>query len=461
MKYRQYFHFIFVLFLSAICWISMASHAYAMMIIRDSEIEASFKEWMAPLLDVANMREGDVKIILVGSEDINAFVAGGRNIFIYTGLITEATHVSEVIGVMAHELGHIEGGHLVRMRDELEMASYQSMLAAVLGIGIAAAGGPAEVGSAIYSGGSTVAGRSFLSHSRTQESAADQAALKYFERAGLSPKGLVTFMHKMQGQELLSTHHQTEYMRTHPMTRDRLLAMEAGLSRSPYKANALPDKWQDNFLRMKAKIHAYLDPARAKGIYGGEHDTLVGQYALAIVDYRQGRLDRALTKLEPLIKQEPKNPYFHEFKGQILLELQRLDEAIEAYQKAIDYAPEASLIRIDLAQTLVQKAGQDNHEYLRRAARELGKATQKERRTPRLHRLAATIHGRLGDEALAQLHLAEEAVLQGDFAQARVFATRAENVMQRKKDQGNNLDQGTWLRVQDILQYINNKKEKR
>lgn len=433
--------------------------AEALTVIRDSEIESSLKEWMAPLLDAAAMREGDVKVILVGSDQINAFVAGGRNIFIYTGLVLEAEHVSEVVGVLAHELGHIEGGHLIRMREEMEMASYQSMLAGILGIGVAAIGGAPEAGSAIYSGGASAAGRQFLKFSRTQESAADQAALKYFEKAGLSPQGLVSFMQKMEGQELLSSQYQNEYMRTHPISRDRVQAMQAGLSRSPHAGNAVPQKWQEQFLRMKAKIRAYMQPSRALGIYGGQHDTIEGQYALAIIDYRQGRMDNALQKMDALLNKEPQNPYFHEFKGQILLEDQQIDAAITAYNKALQYAPQADLIRIELAKALVQKAGQDDTALLREALDHLNRARANERQSARLHRLAATIYGRLGQDALAQLHLAEEAVLMGNDEDARLFLARGQAALKQNKGNENKDARGAWLRMQDILQYLNNKKD--
>ena len=435
----------------------------AQSIIRDSEIEATLKTWLKPLLKSANMSEGDVRIILVASDQVNAFVAGGRNIFLYTGLILEPEMASEVIGVMAHELGHIEGGHLVRMRAELETASYQSMLAGILGIGIAALGGQPEIGSAIYSGGASAAGKQFLKHSRTQESAADQAALKYMESAGLSPKGLLSFMQKLEGQELISSQYQNEYMRTHPVTRDRVQAMRAGLGRSSYATKELPDKWQEDFLRMKAKIRAYTTPSQAMSIYVRQRDTVVGQYALAIIDYRQGRLGAAQEKMAALLVKEPSNPYFHEFNGQILREDQQIDAAIKSYTKAVNLAPEASLIRIDLAKALSEKAGRNNVKLLQDALDHLNRARQTERQTPSLYRLAATIYGRMGENGLAQLYLAEEAVLKGDMGEARMFARRAQAAL--REDDGetpkkeSKITQGAWLRVQDILQYLDNKKD--
>jgi predicted Zn-dependent protease len=274
-------------------------------------------------------------------------------------------------------------------------------------------------------------------------------------------------MQKLEGQEMLSTRYQSEYMRTHPVTRERVQAMQSGLLRADQDTKTFPEKWQEQFLRMQAKIQAYTDPSRAKGDFGRERDTMRGQYALAIVDYRQGRLGDAQTKVRNLISKEPKNPYFHELMGQIEAESGQVDAAIESYETALKHTPNASLVRLDLAQAYIQKAGQNDRQMLKNASRELMAAAKQEARTPRLHRLAATVQGRLGNDGYAQLHLAEEAVLQRDFGQARRFAKRAEAIFGDQKNSSGNgsknggekTDRGAWLRTQDILQYLDNKKD--
>jgi predicted Zn-dependent protease len=457
---QQYLYGVFALFLMSMIFCVQVKSSTAMSIIRDTEIETTLRGWMKPIFKAAGMNAEDVRIILVGSSEVNAFVAGGRNIFIYTGLILEAEKASEVIGVMAHELGHIQGGHLVRMREELEMASYQSMLAGVLGIGVAAIGGQAELGTAIYTGGSGVAGRNFLSFSRTQESAADQAALRYFSLAGMSPQGLVSFMRKLEGQELLSSQYQNQYMRTHPVTRDRVKAMEAGLKRSIHANKEMPSNWQEGFERIKAKIQSYMEPSYALGVYGGQYKTVKGKYALSIVDYRQGRLDDALKKINELIMVEPENPYFYEFKGQILQEKGKFDESIEAYKKALSLAPHANLMRIDLAQSYLGKsASAKGRDDLLEAKTQLLKAQATENKTARLHRLLATIHGRLGFDGRAQLSLAEEALMLGKYKDANMFAERAKMALKKKSEKLSSENRRAWLRAQDIIQYVSNKKD--
>lgn len=461
MRLSQYYlKAITLLLISVFIFSFQVPKAGAMSIIRDAEIENTLSKWMRPIFKAAGMDANDVKIILVGSNEVNAFVAGGRNIFIYTGLILEAEKASEVLGVMAHELGHIQGGHLVRMREEMEMASYQSMLAGVLGIGVAAVGGQSQLGSAIYSGGANAAGMNFLSFSRTQESAADQAALRYFAAAGYSPEGLVSFMQKMEGQELLSSQYQNQYMRTHPVTRDRVQAMQAGLKRSSHTSNPVPEQWQNEFDRIKAKIQSYMDPSYAMGVYGGQYDTVNGKYALAIIDYRQGRLNDALEKMDELLAKEPNNPYFHEFKGQLYQENRQFPESIKSYQKALSILPEANLIRIDLAQSyLAASASGARENNLIKARDELLKAKTTENKTARLHRLLATVYGRLGEDAKAQVALAEEAVMLGNYSDARMFAQRAQMALKENSDNSGSNDRGAWLKAQDIIQYVSNKKE--
>ncbi len=435
---------------------SVSAQSSGMTIIRDVEIETTLKTWLAPLLKAAQMKPEQVNLVLVGSDQINAFVAGGSNIFLFTGLILEAENAAEVTGVMAHELGHIQGGHLVRGRAELEKASYQSILATVLGIGVGVAGGGGEAATAISMGGSSVAARNFLSFSRTQESSADQAALRYFNAAGFSPQGLVSFMEKLEGQELLPSTSQTEYMRTHPMTRERVAAMRAGYDRSAHQSVTLPPQWQEQFDRMKAKITAFQDPARAIGVYGGDN-SVKGQYAMAVADYRQGRMDSALAKMDKLIAAEPNNPYFYEFKGQILLEAARMAEAIVAYRKALSILPDAGLIRIDLARAMVEVAGYDNKAMLNEAQAELKRAQTTEKKSSGVYRLLATIYGRLGDEAKAQIELAEESSALGNYDEARRFAALAKASLEKQGRQGT----GDWIHVQDVLQYIDNKKDTR
>lgn len=426
-----------------------------MAIIRDTEIEHVLGDWLTPVLKSAGMSRDQVNLVIVSSPEINAFVAGGSNIFLYTGLLREAENPGEVIGVMAHELGHIQGGHLVRGRDELAKASYQSILAAVVGIGVGAIGGGGDAAAAISAAGSGAARSGYLSFSRTQESSADQAALRYFETAGFSPYGLVTFMEKLEGQELLPASRQNEYMRTHPVTRDRVAAMRAGLNRSTHANAAFPPQWQAQFDLMKAKIIGFEDPGRAISLYSANASSPTAQYALAIADYRQGNMQSAIDKMDRLIAADPSNPYFYEMRAQIQLDDGRMKDAIDSYGKTLGLMPDAALARIDMAHAMVESAGYDRPAQLKEAEAQLKRALTIERKTPKIHRLLATIYGRLGNEPKAQVELAEEAILLGKYGDAKRFAALAQAGMEKNGAKGS----GDWLHLQDVLQYLSNKKD--
>ncbi|NCT41381.1 MAG: M48 family metallopeptidase [Alphaproteobacteria bacterium] len=413
-------------------------------IIRDSEIESYFEEWSAPLLKAAQISPGGVNIILVQSNELNAFVAGGANIFFYTGLIEKTDGPGELMGVFAHELGHISGSHLISSRDAFERASYESILGAVIGIGAAVLSGNGGAASTIIAGSQGVAARNYLAHSRLNESSADQAALTFFEDAKYNPSGLGSFLGKLQDQELLPTSRQSEYVRTHPLTRDRIEAVNNRASKSPYIDTQFPDAWQDQHARMRAKLIGFISPGRVAWEYDDRDTSIPAQYARAIAAYRQNKIEDALGRIDALIATEPDNPYFYELKGQMLVDFSRIDEGLAPYRKAIELKPEEALFRIAYAHALIESGSDDAN--LNEAIEQLQRAAKRERRSGRVHRLLATAHGRLGHENLAKIHLAEEAVLQRRLPYASQLA---EAVLASEKPQS-----ATWLKARDLLDYI-------
>lgn len=392
--------------------------ASAQVVIRDTEIESYLSEWFAPIFEANNMSPDQVKIILIQDNDINAFVAGGSNIFFYTGLIEKTDNPGELIAVMAHELGHISGGHLVRGRAAMEQASYESIIGTIIGVGAAVATGNASAAGAGSVAGNSVATRRFLSTARKFESSADQAALKSMEKAGLNPTGLKTFLQKLEGQEFLPATQQSEYVRSHPLTRNRVSTVQAGIEKSNHTNKAFPDHWMEQHARMKAKLTGYINPERVAWSYDDKDNSIPAKYARAISDYRENRIDQAISGINALISREPNNAYFYELKGQMLVDFGRLQEALPAYQKAISLVPTSGLIRTALAQTQIELAG-ENASKLNEAIENLKRAKQDEPRSTTVHRLLATAYGRQGKDAYARLHLGEEALLQGKRTYAR------------------------------------------
>lgn len=386
-------------------------------IIRDTEIENSLKLWTTPIFKAAGLDPSAVNIILVQSDEVNAFVAGGSNIFIYTGLISKAKNPDEVIGVLAHEAGHIAGGHLIRTHDAMEKASYESIVGMIVGIGAAIASGDAGAGSAISIGAGSMAQRRMLSHSRVQESSADQAALSFFDKAQMNPSGLLTFMDTLKSQIYMPLDQQTEYVLTHPLVENRIEALQSRVAASSYKNKAYPAEWVEQLARIKGKLVGFVNPSQVQWVYDDRDQSVAARYARSIAAYRNNQVEKALKLADQLLVQEPKNPYFLELKGQMLDEFGRGKEALGYYTKAVDILPEAGLIRIALAHVMIESG--EGEEALRAAIKHLERAMIDEPHASNVQRFLATAYGRLGDENMAKVYLAEEAMMQQRFPYAK------------------------------------------
>jgi predicted Zn-dependent protease len=396
-------------------------------IIRDAEIEDGLKRMALPILRVAGLDPAAVRFVLVQDPALNAFVAGGMNVFLYTGLIQKTESPDELIGVMAHELGHIAGGHLVRGTEALRNASYEAILGMVAGVAIGVLAGDTRAAAATIGGTQELAARSFFSFSRTQEGSADAAAMRFLDQAGWSAQGLLSFMQKLQGQEYLPTARQSEYVRTHPVTMDRISALQNHLSSKSVAGRALPAELTELHARIKAKLLGYLQPESALLRFTAKDPAVTARYARAIALYRQGRLPDALTAIDALLVTEPENPYFHELRGQMLFENSRVAEAVESLKRAAKGVPDSALPNTALGQALLQlKTTVSDTEAI--AAFE--QAVKLEPNMGAAWRGLATGWGRNAEDnqsarGLADYALAEEAMANGEQSQAVQLAERA------------------------------------
>lgn len=427
-------------------------------LIRDAEIESTIRTFTVPIWKAAGLDPNGVEIMLVQDGSLNAFVAGGQRIFINTGLIMRTERPNQLIGVMAHESGHIAGGHLARMQEELRDLSTLQILETILAGGALAggiAGGTSAGGTGGGHGGGT--GRpmapgslmSFLKYTQTQESAADQAAIGYLQRTGQSPKGTVEFLRYLQREEKLAINRRDPYLTTHPLTPERISAFERAAANSPY-ANT-PDSPQFLLLhqRMVAKLYGFIAPDTALQRYGEADRSLPARYARAIALYRKGALGSALLTIDGLLKEYPNDPYFHEVRAQMLYENGRAAESIPSYRRAVQLAPAAAILKIDLARALLDVNNPDN---IREAMRNLDLASQRESGNFELWRLMASGYSQLNDQGMTSLARAEMAALRGQRAEAQAHAEAASR----------QLTAGTpaWQRAQDLKAYINSRPRK-
>lgn len=417
-----------------------SANAQQLNFIRDAEVENIMRFYAAPIFRAGGFDPKAIDIHLVNDRSLNAFVAGGLNMYFNTGLLMRADNAEQVIGVMAHELGHIVGGHLARMEEKMRAAQKQSIYAMALGaLAAVATGNPGAAPAAIL-GGQQAVMASVLSYSRTQESSADQAGLKYLDEAGISGEGMRDFFKILEGQELLAVGRQDPYMRTHPLTPERMASVDAHLARSPFTHKPLPPIYDVLHKRMKAKLAGFLDPpAQVLRKYPETDNGIDARYARAIVYYRQPDLAKAMPLVDGLIAEEPKNPYFHELKGQMLFENGRAAEAIPSYQTAVDIMPDNALLRTELAQAQVES---QDMSLTKAAIQNLEKAREIDDDSALTLRLLAAAYGRDGQVGMASLIQADLALGYGRNGEARILADRA---MQ-------NLRSGTpaWQRANDI-----------
>ncbi len=409
--------------------------------IRDAEIESIIRAYATPLFSAAGLDPQAIRVHLVNDRSLNAFVANGLNMFINTGLLMRAEHAGQVIGVIAHETGHISGGHLARLREGLANASAESIIAMVLGAAAAVATGRPDAGAAIMMGGQHMSERGLLAYTRDMERQADQAAVNLLERSGQSARGLMEFLDILADQELLTVGRQDPYVRTHPISRDRVEFVRDFLTRSKYAGAPLPPEFAEMHRRMRAKLIGFIEPGRALQIYKENDPAIDARYARAIAYSRRPDYPRALALIDGLIAERPDDGYFHELKGQILFESGKAAEALPPYQRAVELLPDEPLLRIDLARVQIER---DDPQLLKAAIANLEHARRRENESPELWRLLAVAYGRDGQLGMASLAQAERALLQRRYGEARAFAERAE----RQLPNGSS----GWLRAQDIRQ---------
>ena len=394
--------------------------------IRDAEIEYDLRAMMTPIMRVAGLDPDAVNFVLVQDNAINAFAAGGMNVFVNTGLIQKTDNADQLIGVLAHELGHVAGGHLVRGTEAMRNASIETILGMVAGVAAGVLAKNSEAGMAAIGGMQELAQRNYFSFSRAQEGSADAAALRFLDTTGWSAQGFLAFMQKLETQDYLPNSRQTEYVRTHPLTQDRVAAVQHHVETSPLKDNVLPSVYALMHARIKAKLIGFLQPEHALLRTTDNDIDLTARYSRAIALYRTNKLEAALALTDKLIAAEPKDPFFLELRGQMLYENGRVDESIAAYRSAVRLLPGSALLQGALGNALLQS---NSKAATRDALKHLQESARLEPQAPATWRALATAWGRDADDkesrGMADYALAEEAMTSGNTKLAQQLADRA------------------------------------
>ncbi len=413
-------------------------------LIRDAEIEEVLKTYTAPLFEAAQLNPKSLHLYVINSKAVNAFAMGGGRIAINTGLILRATSALQVIGVLAHETAHIADNHIIRGIDAYEKALLQGLIGTIGGLAVGLAGSP-EAGIGILLGSQELAKQGLLKFSRTQEGAADQGAARFLDSLGYSSRGLLEFMEILRKDDFLSAEQSVDpYALTHPLKAERIDFFRTHLGRSPHAQSRLPAEFEENFKRIQVKIAAFTDSAtKVLAQFKPTDTSLLARYGRAMAFFRNSQVAESLMEIESLLKDFPQDAFFWDLKGQILFESGKIQEATQAYEKAVKLRPDIPLLRVNWAHAMIEGA---DKAHLEKAFLELLRAKTEEPDNPFTYRLLAICYGKKGETGLAALSLAEMSLEVGDLKTAEEQAKRSLHFL--KNDATNQ------TRAKDILEEV-------
>ncbi|MFM9939651.1 MAG: M48 family metalloprotease [Hyphomicrobiaceae bacterium] len=429
---------------------TQAVQAQYISFIRDTEIEDLLSDYAKPIFRVAGLGGGRVQMRIVKHDSFNAFVLDGKNVFMHTGALAQSETPNQVIGIIAHEAGHIAGGHLAQLRDRIARDQTKSLLIKLLGIGLMVAGGGTSgsgatgAGVGVLTGGDEILMRSLLSDRRAQESSADQSGLRYLTATKQSGRGMLETFERFAQQEYISASGATQdaFARSHPVAANRLAQLRDAVAKSPFGAEKDPPALQLRHDLMRAKLSGYLDrPQVVFNRYPASNTTLPARYARTIAKFFLNGLEAALPDVDALIKERPDYAYFHELKGDFLMRTGKAKEAVPHLRQALKLAGDAPLITVRLAQALISADD----------ARGVDEAIALSRKSlisdpnPQAFRILADGLGRKGRTPEADLAIAEAHFLEGDVKKAQLFAKRAQQGLKNGSPES--------LRAGDIVSY--------
>jgi len=431
---------LYALLMAALLMISAAQPAHAVNILRDPDIEHALQQLAAPLISAAGLPQGQIKVLVVGDSKLNAFIVDTRHILIHSGLILKAQNAEELQAVIAHELAHIANGHITRRLANQRNAGGAARFGLLLALAVGASTGNGQAAAGIALGASSSASRVFLGHTRAEESSADQAALRYLALAKIDPNAMSDVLDYFRGQEALSSARQDPYVRSHPLTRDRIRAVKGYAAAYAGSATDHPNAeyW---FARARGKLGAFLQAPGStlrKTLKGDTSDIAVMRRAIAY--HRSPNPQKALAQINKLAGMRPNDPFVHELRGQILLESRQYQAAVGAYGRAVNLAPKNALILAGYGRALLALKTRDSYG---KALRVLEQARSRDARDPRMMRDLAVAYARSGQNGMASVATAERYALLGDLKNAKIHAKRAVGLL----PQGS---QG-WNRAQDVL----------
>ncbi len=439
----------YLLYVMILYWLFLQNIAHTKY-IRDTEIEDILYTWTEPILKIAGLEENNLKIHIVADKRINAFVTNGQNMFLNTGLIIKAGSASGLIGVIAHEIGHIKAGHIIKMKQVARKLQDSQFITSLLGMGLFIATSSndnfkddkMDIAKTALSIGPSIANKSFFSFSRGNEYVADTLAIDFLKGVKRNPRSLSIILEKLYGQELLLMERQDPFLRTHPLSKARMDLIKQKTAVTENYSESEFDKV--SYLRIKAKLEGFLE-SPGKTLLNNTDNTVQSRYARAIAYFKAPMYKRSIKEINSLLKDFPNDPYFIELKAQILSENGKIKEAIKYYKKSLEIIPNSTLILIPLCGLLLEDSR--DIKAIKEAKNYLNLVVKKEPDNILAWHLKGISHNRLGEPIHANLSAAEEFLRKRDFKNAKFFAEKVIN--STKKFSSEN------LRASDIINLIN------
>ncbi|MEO1730168.1 MAG: M48 family metalloprotease [Pseudomonadota bacterium] len=419
------------------------SPVHAQSILRDAETEQLLEDLISPLVEASELEDSNVEVVLINDNSINAFVAGGQIVYVHSGLLNAAETANEVQGVLAHELGHITGGHVARFEERIAGAQGLTLLSLLAGVGAVLVGAPPEAGLGLFGVGMQAGTANFLSFNRNQEASTDLAGARYLSGAGISGRGMIKFFERLRNFEIRRGYSQADeaaYGRTHPLSGDRVATLRELLEKDPAWSKPVDPELQARFLRARAKLYGYLaEPRRTFNLYPESDESLPAHYARAYAFHKDAQVTKALSEADVLLASNPDNPYYLELQGQILLESGKPEEALTPLRRATEMTRNHPLIASIFGHALIATEDEANFDE---AERVLRAAVAKDRFNPFAWYQLGVVYAARGDIPRARLASAEQQVMNRSYPAALRNAQAAEA--------GLPVGSPDWIRAQDI-----------
>jgi predicted Zn-dependent protease len=409
---------VFCLLLSVFC----AQSAQAASLIRDAEIEDTLHAMSDPIFKAAGLKPSAVNIFIVQDDSLNAYVAGGSNIFIHTGLILRTPTPDMLIGVIAHETGHIAGGHLAKGTEKFKDAQLGAILTYVAGAAAAVATKKPEAAAAVIAGGGTTLERNIIAFTRAHEEAADQAALGYLDKLKISASGLQKTFAMLERHQREHMGSVDPYLLTHPLSSSRIEHVRNHAATSAIPEGQYPKRYDLMHKRMVAKLYGFLySPERTMQKYPLSDKSEAARLARAVAYHKMPDLQKSMDEIDSLLKEAPDDEFFHELKGQILFENGQIHDALASYKKAAELYPDSALILADLAKVELSQP----EPLLTSAITHLEKSTSLDKSNGMAWHFLAIAYGKAGNKGMASLAQAEKYLLSADYDAALENVNRA------------------------------------